>query len=90
MLNWNLDAAPSFAKVENAALVRLSTMLPEFDETTRDLRTLALADRVAAGWYEVASCPEPNTVDSPFGPMAVPTAYTLGAVNAVAGTVTLS
>lgn len=89
MLNWNQDAAPSFAKVENGALVRLSTMLPEFDESTRDLRALALADRVAAGWYEVADCPAPNTAESPFGPTPVPTAYTLGPVNTGAGTVSL-
>lgn len=82
--HWNHETAPAFAKVKGGQLVRLSTTLPAFDDETDNLSELNTNQLVSAGWYSVASCPEPNE--------GVParSVYDLASVDNGAGTCTLT
>jgi len=83
---WVNYTKPTFAKIVSGELVRLSTVLPPFDEETAGLRDLNTADRVAAGWYQISACPDQNE----DGDTAAPTEYLLSGTDAGAGTCTLT
>lgn len=86
-IEWDKEQAPAFAKIVNDELVRLSTMLPEFDEKTKGLRSLSLAARIAAGWYSVVA-PNPDfDENAPSLPRAF---YTLASFDAKTGIAALA
>ena len=58
-ITWQRAEAPGFAKIGDGQLLRLSTELPAFDDKTQGLQSLSLADRIAAGWYQV-TCEAPG------------------------------
>jgi hypothetical protein len=85
---WKNPAAPTFAKLVNGAVVRLSTELPEFDEETAGLHDLSVADRVTAGWYAVAAHDFP--APDPFVFEIIPVSYELTSSDDRTGAVVLS
>lgn len=83
---WKTTDGPKWAKLRDGAILRLSSMLPAFDEETQGLRDLELPARVAAGWFEVTSATAPN-IDGNGD--ALPTVYDVASTDTGAGTVTL-
>lgn len=85
---WKNPTAPSFAKLVDGEVVRLSTELPEFDEDTMGLHDLSVVDRVTAGWYAVAAHDFP--APDPFVFEIIPVSYELTSSDDKAGVVVLS